>query len=637
MEKIYPNDNKSELDYELPIKQSKITYANGDIYEGELKYGERNGQGTMKYANGDIYKGEWYFGYITGRGSMTYANNGGAYHGEWDMGTYKGIGTYIYADGSNYTGEWDYGKHNGQGIMSYANDDCYDGEWKMGHRNGRGKMAYANDDYYDGEWKMGYRNGLGKMTYANGDCYDGGWMMDIRNGQGKMTYFNGSIYEGEWKYDDQINGCVKFKDNTINKFSNNEYIDLISDKPEELKSVKTKQQKFGDCWANTIARNFIRTFQILDVIKSIYIEQFYNLFYTILTINEGCDKGGTYLKMFYLLDYIKNNYKNEIFDIKYESSKCNKEYVDASKLSENILKLTSEDKSKLINDLTYLFDNDLLFIGMYEYVVESQKENNKPSKAIMNMLNFRLQPYVSINLNKYFDKYSKIPSNTFPSIPSKNNFDNSCVSDPTINSKIARHAVNLRRWNKNGIEFKNSWGTMSNNNGNFSVKDLKYLICDNNDKIVIFISLMFNYDAMNNEVKQRINLKLANYHKTYDDDLETEETTRYTGFYNKYGLFHGQGKMIYHNNITYEGEWENGLRNRGIITDSDGTNYEVKLKNNQFNEQYVMINTKNITDGINNKPIKKLEIIENNKYDNIYMNKYLKYKMKYIQLKNKFN
>ena len=36
-----------------------INYASGDIYVGELRNGELNGQGTYTYANGDVYVGEF--------------------------------------------------------------------------------------------------------------------------------------------------------------------------------------------------------------------------------------------------------------------------------------------------------------------------------------------------------------------------------------------------------------------------------------------------------------------------------------------------------------------------------------------------------------------------------------------------
>ena len=36
-----------------------LTYSNGDIYEGELNNGQKNGKGKFTYSNGDIYYGEW--------------------------------------------------------------------------------------------------------------------------------------------------------------------------------------------------------------------------------------------------------------------------------------------------------------------------------------------------------------------------------------------------------------------------------------------------------------------------------------------------------------------------------------------------------------------------------------------------
>jgi hypothetical protein len=48
--------------------------------------------------------------------------------------------------------------------------------------------------------------------------------------------------------------------------------DKIVDKHKELKSAKIKNQLYEDCWAHAISRNFVRTFQILDVIKSEYVE-----------------------------------------------------------------------------------------------------------------------------------------------------------------------------------------------------------------------------------------------------------------------------------------------------------------------------------------------------------------------------
>ena len=36
-----------------------INYANGDVYVGEVRNGELNGQGTYTNVNGDVYVGEF--------------------------------------------------------------------------------------------------------------------------------------------------------------------------------------------------------------------------------------------------------------------------------------------------------------------------------------------------------------------------------------------------------------------------------------------------------------------------------------------------------------------------------------------------------------------------------------------------
>jgi len=63
-------------------KKGTLIYINGDIYNGELKNGFRDGNGMMKYNNGDVYNGEWYCNLKDGIGIMKY-NNGDIYYGGW--------------------------------------------------------------------------------------------------------------------------------------------------------------------------------------------------------------------------------------------------------------------------------------------------------------------------------------------------------------------------------------------------------------------------------------------------------------------------------------------------------------------------------------------------------------------------
>ena len=41
------------------MAKARITFADGDKYDGEYKDGKRNGKGTYTFADGDKYDGEW--------------------------------------------------------------------------------------------------------------------------------------------------------------------------------------------------------------------------------------------------------------------------------------------------------------------------------------------------------------------------------------------------------------------------------------------------------------------------------------------------------------------------------------------------------------------------------------------------
>jgi hypothetical protein len=67
---------------------NSISYANGDVYEGEFVEGERHGQGTYVYATGNTYRGSFKFGQCHGTGTFTYVTNGETYEGEFGNGEY---------------------------------------------------------------------------------------------------------------------------------------------------------------------------------------------------------------------------------------------------------------------------------------------------------------------------------------------------------------------------------------------------------------------------------------------------------------------------------------------------------------------------------------------------------------------
>ncbi|KAL9180595.1 hypothetical protein ACHAXT_011048 [Thalassiosira profunda] len=187
---------------------AKITYAKGDVYEGEIRNGLRHGRGVYSYyrlANGsvcNVYDGQWQDGKRHGRGKMTYAS-GNVYEGEWKDDKKHGRGM-TFASGSVYDCQWKNGTMQRWAKITYANGDVYEGEISgYGLRHGKGVgYKFANGsvcNVYDGQWQDGKKHGRGKMTYTSGNFYEGEWKDDRKHGRGKMTYTSGTFYEGEWK------------------------------------------------------------------------------------------------------------------------------------------------------------------------------------------------------------------------------------------------------------------------------------------------------------------------------------------------------------------------------------------------------------------------------------------------------
>lgn len=115
---------------------------------------------------------------------ITY-ENGDVYDGKFTDGKWNGIGKYTSIFGIIYEGEFKDGKRNGIGKYTYTEGDVYKGEFKDGKANGQGKYIYTEGDIYEGEFKDDKFNGRGKYTCTNGDIYKGMFKDDTLNGRGK--------------------------------------------------------------------------------------------------------------------------------------------------------------------------------------------------------------------------------------------------------------------------------------------------------------------------------------------------------------------------------------------------------------------------------------------------------------------
>lgn len=85
----------------------RLDYDTGDVYEGQLKSGEPNGEGIYYLANGDVIVGKFKAGEVTS-------------------------GTYNFSDGSTYVGSFKDGAFDGQGVFTAVDGAVADGMFKDG-------------------------------------------------------------------------------------------------------------------------------------------------------------------------------------------------------------------------------------------------------------------------------------------------------------------------------------------------------------------------------------------------------------------------------------------------------------------------------------------------------------------------
>ncbi|KAE8721907.1 Phosphatidylinositol 4-phosphate 5-kinase 9 [Hibiscus syriacus] len=81
-----------------PEGPGKYTWANGNVYLGNVKGGKMSGKGTLTWTNGDSFEGSWLNGMMHGFGVYTW-RDGSCYVGTWTRGVKDGKGSF-YPDGS---------------------------------------------------------------------------------------------------------------------------------------------------------------------------------------------------------------------------------------------------------------------------------------------------------------------------------------------------------------------------------------------------------------------------------------------------------------------------------------------------------------------------------------------------------
>lgn len=182
------------------------------LYDGEWKYGKKDGYGVGFITYSFEYTGEWKNGLPNGEGSGTLTKklpNGWHQNiisgSDWIDGKYNGVGTILYSverDVQNYIRYAGSIKHtnikNGFGeLYNIKNNNTeellYAGEWRNNKYHGSGTQ-YASYFSYTGEFNNGKYDGSG--TYSE--------HAQARNKKYVCTWKNGSPISGELYVDENL-------------------------------------------------------------------------------------------------------------------------------------------------------------------------------------------------------------------------------------------------------------------------------------------------------------------------------------------------------------------------------------------------------------------------------------------------
>jgi len=167
------------------------------------------GHGTAIYRNHidfDSYEGCFdSCGHFHGQGRLTFLN-GDMYEGNFEVDKRDGFGCYKWKDGRQYRGEFSDNKRHGQGTFLYPNDDIYEGAFVHGKREGYGRFVFHNGSVYEGEWKDGLYHGRGRLVDASGKTISGTFAGGLAHGPATESGPDGSVtFVGKWRQGKPVN------------------------------------------------------------------------------------------------------------------------------------------------------------------------------------------------------------------------------------------------------------------------------------------------------------------------------------------------------------------------------------------------------------------------------------------------
>lgn len=136
-----------------------------------------------------------------GDGIYYYSKTGHMYQGEWKFGERNGFGDYsVRKSASPSAAALQKEEEVVESVVDETIKMRLDAQ-KLKFVQPKGRdfpLASSMRKVYAGEWLHDQKCGTGIFFYENGDVYDGNWVRDQREGWGRMSYADGSVYEGEW-------------------------------------------------------------------------------------------------------------------------------------------------------------------------------------------------------------------------------------------------------------------------------------------------------------------------------------------------------------------------------------------------------------------------------------------------------
>jgi len=191
-------------------RERRKQYPNGDVYEGELVEGRRDGKGKLTTTKGKIYSGHFYQGLFHGHGELTWSSsfhedgkkvNGRKFIGSFCKGRRNGFGEYFDGFGNVWKGTWKDDCFTGQGILVKKNGEEWEGFWLKGRLNCKnGKVVFSNGDKYEGPVRFNQIHGeMGSYQYAgSGGSYIGQYHQNVKHGSGIRRFLDNSVYQGDF-------------------------------------------------------------------------------------------------------------------------------------------------------------------------------------------------------------------------------------------------------------------------------------------------------------------------------------------------------------------------------------------------------------------------------------------------------